>query len=145
MEPTRQADQPTAQVRSNLNRQVFVENIMNEEYAEEFKGDVIVVPPSGKIVMPVMEANKFVGQFKAPLKKDHSGQWKRVQGPKPLRVVEMTAEDREALEGVTPAQQKAAEKAEEDKARLKCMKCGFVAQTDKGLKIHATAIHGTEE
>jgi hypothetical protein len=133
--------EPDTTVRGADTRKVWVENIMNEPYAEKFHEQIVEVPASGKIMMPFLEAHRFVSQWKAPLKKDVNGMWQQVKGPKPLRVIEMSDEEREKLTGVTPKQVEASEKAADQKVRLTCMKCGFQAVSDKGLKIHASAVH----
>ena len=135
--------EPSTQVRAASARMVKVENIGGTDYVEEFRGDIWTVPANGHIVRPVLEANRFVGQFKKPLAKVR-GQWVTIERDKPLRLVELTPEERNNLEGITPDQQKEAEKEEDKKMGLKCMKCGFVASSSKGLKVHVNAIHPEE-
>jgi len=135
--------EPSTQVRAPSARMVKIVNHGNQDYVEEFRGDIWTIPANGYVVRPVMEANRFVGQFKRPLKKVN-GQWVHVPGPKPLEMTELTPKDREKIEGITDEDQKVAEKKAEEKMGLSCMKCGFVANSSKGLKVHVSAIHPEE-
>lgn len=70
---------PSTQVRAASARMVKVKNTGNDDYVEEFKGKRLTVPRGGHIVMSVLDANRFIGQFKKPLKKIN-GQWVAVDG-----------------------------------------------------------------
>lgn len=133
----------STQVRSAKNRLVKVENLGETDYHEDFKGVIWTIPARGFVLKPVLEANRFVGQFKAPLRKEN-GRWERFDGQKPLRIAELSAKEREEHEGLTDKEHKLAEENENQQMALTCMKCGFHASNDRGLKIHTKMAHKEE-
>lgn len=132
--------EPATQVRAAAQRQVKIENRSDQDYTEEFRGDLWTVPAQGYIVKPILEANRFIGQFKRPLKMKN-GRWEPIERDKPLRIVELNGKEREKVEGVTEQEHKASEEAENSKMANTCMKCGFSATSSKGLKVHVNALH----
>lgn len=63
-----------------MNAKVWNDN--DKEYREKFKGETIVIPPKGFVVMEAMEANTFRGTFTTILR-DGTG---RDLNPKKIRV-----------------------------------------------------------
>ena len=133
-------NEPSTQVRAISARMVKVENIGNKDYNEEFRGEMWSIPANGHIIKPVASARKFVSQFKKPMQMVN-GRWEHVPGPKPLRLVELTPQERKEIEGVSEEDVKKAEKKYNKTMSLTCMKCGFVAASQQGLKVHRNAIH----
>jgi hypothetical protein len=63
---------------------VRVQNLDHREYTEEFRDELIVIPPGGYVEMGRSEAVAFLGQM-TPLNVDGAG---RITKPKKLKIVE---------------------------------------------------------
>ncbi len=80
-------------------RKVWVLNSHTEDYVEEFRGDKVRVPANNEkaLIMPYLEARRFLGQPKAPAEVGVDGKF--ITGPKALRTVELTDEEFSDFEG----------------------------------------------
>lgn len=62
-------------------------NNSDEEYKEEFKGNVLTFPPHGSIVMERRQAVEFLGQYKPFDREKSTGEkplsWKPAKGKRP--------------------------------------------------------------
>lgn len=126
-------------IRPESARKVWIFNDYEKDHVEEFRGEKWVIPANGKILKPVLEANKFLSQAIPPSIKRADGSYLRP--PKALRLVELTEEERERLEGVNKESQKTALQEQNVKVSLTCMKCGFLSKDPNGLDAHVKAKH----
>ena len=138
-----EANKPTLDIRPDSARKVYVLNRDKNEYVEKFRGDMIHVPANEerKLLMGVMEANRFLSQAKAVYEPLPDGTYRPGQGVKALYIQELSDDERLEIEGITPEGRSAAESVAEYKAQMTCVDCGFLAKDSRGLKTHMTTIH----
>lgn len=111
------AVQSTEFERQNLgSRKVWVLNRDTEDYSEEFRGQTVTVPANMKkeLLMPFLEARRFLGQPKAPANIKVDGTYDT--RPKALLTVELTDEEMEEIEGLSKKAIDQKVKAENKKA-----------------------------
>lgn len=93
--PVQGVEQPTT------NRLVWVLNRHHMAYTEEFKGELITIPPNEQrlVKMPFLEARSFLGRGKKPAKKNPDGSW--INQPKALYTEEIQDEYERDLERIS--------------------------------------------
>lgn len=128
------------------NRKVWVVNMWDRPYTEQFRGESITVPPNGekKVQMGYVEARRFLGQSKPPahfIDGPNGKEWNpKSEPPKMLKVVELDEGDYSDL-GISEQQLKAEAKAEFKDASMACALCGKVFKNAKGVEIHTSTQH----
>lgn len=124
---------------TGISRKVWVLNKYHLDYRENFKGREIVVPANEKkeVLMPVLEANRFLSRVAVPPTILPNGQYDSI--PKALYLAEMTDEERSEKEGKTVSEI-AKEKKSQEKL-LMCALCGDSMKDKAGLKRHTTLKH----
>lgn len=124
-------------------RKVCVINLDEKEYKEDFKGEIITIPPNGvrKVFMPFWKATKFKSSCIAPPMQDMTGDAIKGGMVKMIKVVELIESERHELGELTPEDiQKQVIQAEAKKT-LTCVECGFEAKNAPGLVLHNSAKH----
>lgn len=109
-------------------------------YREDFRGETIEIPARGKIKMPYLAAERFIGQPTMPSNLCRLPNGKYVNLPKALKIVEFTEAELKEV-GLSKKALETAEKDDADKVKRTCTICGQVAASEKGLKIHVTKNH----
>lgn len=126
-------------------RKVWVVNSNENDYEENFKGKVIKVPGNGKIIMDYLGAERFISSPVAPEIKLPNGEYAILNGKKmigkPLRIVELSDDERSKIEGKTREQVEKEDRQLEARLKFSCGKCTFVGESTKGLKIHIATKH----
>lgn len=122
-------------------RKVWVVNQHTETYSEEFRGRRIDIPANSRkeVLMPLLEAERFLGQPKAPGRQRPDGSWETP--PKALKIVELTEDEIKKIEGKTSVDLKKELKEEEKSAKHSCAICGGEMKTPAALKRHITMNH----
>lgn len=124
-------------------RKVCVLNMHDQPYKEDFKGEVITIPPLGarKVFMPAWKASKFLASCAAPPAHDYTGEAIRGGAVKMLRISELTPEEKlsqgEDSSEVIQKKQMAADKA----LGLFCGMCGYKSKDSADLKSHTAFTH----
>jgi hypothetical protein len=128
---------------NTANRKVWVVNSFNQDYTEEFRGEKITVPANGekKLMMPILAAERFLGQGKYPAQYLPNGQLAPGNLPKALKIVELTPEEVKVHVGKSDEQLAEEILAEKAKAKGQCQICGGVFPNEHGLKIHVAKMH----
>lgn len=124
-------------VNNEANRPVWVENLWDADYEETYRGEKILVPAKGKILMPNLRANRFLSNVHGNYEILPNGQYRGV--PKALRIVELTDEERAEVQGKSVKEVKVEKEAEAK--RLMCVQCEFTTTHETGLKNHITRMH----
>jgi len=128
--------------RSGTSRKVFVENTSKWDYSEEFRGRMIIVPANGKIVMQILEAERFLGRSKPPAQYTvHGDLAPGSPPPKALKIVEFTPEEVKKIEGKSLDDVKKEKAEAEKKAAFGCAICPASFGSEKGLRMHVTRVH----
>lgn len=109
--------------RSNANKMVWVVSDIKSVsgypekefwYEEKFRGDMLRIPPDGKkrVLMHFLAAHRFLGQVQPPQNPYPNGSFinqetgliEKDRFGKPLRIVELSAEEMQKYEGKSPKQ-----------------------------------------
>lgn len=101
-------------------------NDHDQDYTEEFKGEMITIPANGYIEGDHTELNELRGRWANPTKYLPDGT--RVPNPKMLRLVKMIDADHKT-------------RLSEQDLRNRCMECGYHAKSTAGLASHRRNAH----
>lgn len=124
-------------------RKVCVTNLDSKPYVEEFKGEVISIPPSGerKVFMPFWKASKFKSSCIAPPAHDITGEMIRGGMVKMIQVSELTQDERERLGELTPEELAVKQAKADQNLANKCGECGFDGKNAQSLRMHVMKAH----
>ena len=119
-------------------RKVWVLNRHSTKpYIEKFRDTEYVIPPKEekKIVMDLITAEKFLSVGTNPQELDNAG--REISMGKPLYWLDLTDDEREAMDPVNAKRIKEEEKEVENM----CTICGETLPTVKGLNLHTKRKH----
>lgn len=94
-------------------------------YTEKFRGDTIIIPPGGHIVMPMEDAVLFKSAFKTPIYEKNG-----MQKPESFKKIRLE-----------PIPDGVVDVVGENLQELTCQACGFVAKSTAGLASHQRSNH----
>ena len=109
---------------SRTKRYVWVQNNYSQDYVEEFRGDLLTIPATGKIKMRYLAAERFLGQPTRPYEDMIRADGSLDGIPKMLKIVEMTEDDQQEASGITKKKFEQEEKQYVESAKTKRAKGG---------------------